>query len=204
MKRKLMMVYLAILSAIMWLFIPQNADAVEDLKGEWSLGIYAALNNSEIETMESDTYEFSFTVLNASIGYFLTDHIEINFSPTIAHADAEGTEANLNNYFGNIKYNFYGNHWQALPYVGLQGGLTKAHIEYQSAEVDPITALSVETTESYDDTSLSFGFMGGIKVFLSENLSLDVEYNWLYSPDLVADLTMTTVYVGLKWYFGGD
>jgi hypothetical protein len=41
-------------------------------------------------------------------------------------------------------------------------------------------------------------------LFLTENLSLDVEYNWLWSPDIIADLTKSTVFVGFKWYFGGN
>ena len=102
----------------------------------------------------------------------------------------------------NLKYNFYKDGWQAIPYVGLQGGITSFKLKYtdDSDEEEDFE----DDSDSYEDTSKSFGFIGGIKVFLSENLSLDVEYNWLYSPDLAADLTMSTVFVGFKWYFGGD
>ena len=201
MKRKLMLLCWVGMLALMILPQVPAAHAIEGLKGSWSLGLYSALNQSEIDTW-GGTYEFSFTVVNASIGYFLTDHLELNFSPTIARAEAEDMEMSLTNYFGNIKYNFYGDKWQAVPYVGLQGGATSINVEY--TETSDEGGVLEDNSESYDDTSYSFGFIGGIKVFLSENLSLDVEYNWLYSPDLVADLTMSTVFVGLKWYFGGD
>jgi opacity protein-like surface antigen len=57
--------------------------------------------------------------------------------------------------------------------------------------------------DSYSDTGYSFGYMGGLKVFLTENLSLDIEYNWLITPDLWTDLTMSTIFIGFTWYFGG-
>ena len=74
--------------------------------------------------------------------------------------------------------------------MGLQAGMTGIDIEFED--------------DSYDDTSYSFGFMGGLKAFLTENLSLDIEYNWLYTPKLVADMTMSTIFIGFTWYFGGN
>ena len=61
---------------------PTQTLAVESLKGTWSLGIYSALNHSEIETAEPATYESDSVIFNGSLGYFLTDHIELNFSAT--------------------------------------------------------------------------------------------------------------------------
>ena len=140
--------------------------------------------------MGGDTYDSDSKILNASLGYFLTDHIEISFSPTYASNKTEGNEMTLYNYFGTLKYNFYGSGWQAVPYVGLQAGMTGIDIEFED--------------DSYDDTSYSFGFMGGLKAFLTENLSLDIEYNWLYTPKLAADMTMSTIFIGFTWYFGGN
>ena len=196
MKRKLIILCCVGMLTIIMLSKTNNAYAIEGLKGNWSLGIYAALNNSTVETLGSDTYESNSTIVNASLGYFLTDHVELNFSPTMARNKTESFEMSFNNYFGNVKYNFYGSNWQAVPYIGLQGGVTKIDLKYEDENPD--------NSVSYDDTSYSFGFMGGIKVFLTENLSLDVEYNWLWSPDIIADLTMSTVFVGFKWYFGGN
>ena len=190
MKRNLINLILAGLFVFLILLSAGNSFAIDSLKGSWSLGLYSALNHSEIETMNGDTYDSDSKILNASLGYFLTDHIEISFSPTYATNKTEGAEMTLYNYFGSLKYNFYGKGWQAVPYIGFQAGMTGVDIEYED--------------DSYDDTDYSFGFMGGLKAFLTENLSLDIEYNWLYTPDLMADLTMSTVFIGFTWYFGGN
>lgn len=162
-----------------------NSFAVESLKGNWSLGLYSALNHSEIETYESDSI-----LISGSLGYFLTDHIEINFSPTFATNETEGAEVNLYNYLGSVIYNFYGSGWQTVPYVGLQTGMTSADFKYED--------------DSYSDTRFSLGWMAGLKVFLTENLSLDVEFNYMVAIDLFEDLKMSTIFIGFTWYLGGN
>ena len=190
MKRNQNLLGLAGLFFMVMLLNTGNSFAVDSLKGNWSLGLYSALNHSEVETASGETYESDSKILNASLGYFFTDHLEISFSPTFATNETEGAEMSLYNYFGSLIYNFYDTGWQAIPYVGLQAGMTSVDIKYED--------------DSYNDTGISFGFMGGVKVFLTENFSLDVEYNWLYTPDLTADLTMSTIFLGFTWYFGGN
>jgi opacity protein-like surface antigen len=190
MKQKLINFSLMGLFVLVMLLNAGNSFAVDSLKGCWSLGLYSALNHSEVETAAADTYKSDSKILNASLGYYLTDHVQINFSPTFATNETEGAEISLNNYFGSLQYNFYRSGWQAVPYVGFQAGMTSIDFKYED--------------DSYSDTGYSFGFMGGLKAFLTENLSLDIEYNWLWAPDLTADLTMSTIFIGFTWYFGGN
>jgi hypothetical protein len=103
MKRNLINLTLAGLFVLAMLLTAGNSFAVDSLKGNWSLGLYSALNHSEVETAAAETYESDSKILNASLGYFLTDHIEISFSPTFATNETEGAEMSLNDYFGSLK-----------------------------------------------------------------------------------------------------
>ena len=76
-----------------------------------------------------------------------------------------------------------------MPYVGLQAGI------------------SGMTYGDEDDSNLGYGFMGGVKMFLNEDLSLDIELNYFMAEMEVfgytADVETTSVFIGFKYYFGG-
>jgi len=171
-------------------FWAKTTYAVESLGGKGSLAASVSYQNLEYSNgtdYETDTYR-----VQASIGYFLSDHFEVNFAPMISIDDPdEGDDTIYYSYFGNLKWNLYQKGWTVIPFVGVQAGVTGYD------------------REGEDDSAFSYGWMGGAKFFLSEDVSLNLELNYLHTTfdaddggdDL--DLDVTNFFVGFSWYFGG-
>ena len=162
--------------------------AIDSLQGRGSVGASITLQKTEI-SYEGDSVSSDQRIIQGSIGRFLTDNVEVNFAPMIISIDADGEEMSVYSYFGNVKFNFITEGQTAVPYAGLQAGISG--VAYGDE----------------DDSSLGYGFMGGIKMFLNEDLSLDIELNYLMAElevgDVTADVATTSVFVGFKYYFGG-
>jgi len=166
-----------------------NAFAVDSLKGRGSLGAFLTGQRTEIG-YEGDTFESNQTIFQGSLGYFVTDHVEINFAPTIIGIEVEGEDSTLYSYFGNVKYNFYNAGWTVIPYIGLQAGISG--VEY----------------DDDSDSNFAYGGMGGLKIFVTEDLSLDLELNYLMTEfdigdDETVDMDTLALFLGFKYYFGG-
>ena len=169
----------------------KNTYAVESMKGKGSLAASLSYQHQETSFGDSDS-ETDTTSLMGSLGYFLSDHLEVNFAPMIMILDPDqGDKYTLYSYFGNLKVNFYQKGWIAVPYVGVQAGVTG----YESGDDD--------------DSSFSYGALGGIKLFVTEDVSLNLELNYLHTTFDAddggddTDLDVTSFFVGFSWYFGG-
>ena len=127
-------------------------------------------------------------ILSANLSMLVTQQIQVGGSVMYLFADAPsgGDETLIASLLGTFKYNFAFSEAQTtVPYVGAQVGLT---------------TIDVAGT---DDTSYSFGTMGGVKFFLSEATSLNLELNYLLT-DYDGDTTSnTSVLAGISFYFGG-
>ena len=79
-----------------------------------------------------------------------------------------------------------------IPYIGLHGGNTYIYIEYAD--------------DSGDSSSFSYGAHGGLKIFPSERVSLNLELDYTTSePDTDSNGTVTldilSLFVGASFYF---
>ena len=79
-----------------------------------------------------------------------------------------------------------------IPYIGLHGGNTYIYIEYED--------------DSADSSSFSYGAHGGLKIFPSERVSLNLELDYTTSePDTDSDETVSldvlSLFVGASFYF---
>lgn len=186
----LVLMVVAVLTIVPFVWA-KNTYAVESMKGKGSLAASLSYQHQETSLDDSDS-ETDTTSFMGSLGYFFNDHLEVNFAPMIMIVDPdEGDTYTLYSYFGNLKINFYQKGWTAVPYVGVQAGVTG----YELGDDD--------------DNAFSYGALGGIKLFVTEDVSLNLELNYLHTTfdaddggdDL--DLDVTSFFVGFSWYFGG-
>lgn len=168
-----------------------QALAIDSLKGRGSLGAAVSLNHQESEFGNSTT-ETDYLTVNASLGYFFTDHIEINFSPFITSMESDSGNGNETtsiyySYLGNLKFNFYGEGWTVVPYIGVQGGIS-----------------GYDAGDNNSDDNFGYGGMGGLKIFFNESVSMNLELNYMQT-EFDEDQTQkdTRFFVGFTYYFGG-
>ena len=169
---------------------PLGANPVGQRRGKGSLAAQVSYQN--IDLSNDDDYEYALWSLAGAVGYFFTDHFEVNLAPIIFMIDPdEGDETTTYSVLGNAKYNFYQEGWTVVPYLGVQAGV------------------SGYEREGDDDSAFSYGGMAGTKVFVTEDVSLNFELNYLYTQfdedDGGNELDSTTIsfFVGFAWYFGG-
>ena len=173
---------LVILVGMVTLILPNNSQAVESLAGKGKVSTSLSYSYIDIEDADDPVEVTNFL---GEFGYFVTDHIEINFSPLVTSVDTGDSDSTIYSVFVNGKYNFYKRGWNSVPYAGLQAGITG---------VD---------TEGYDDSTFSFGGMAGFKQFLTESISFNLEGNYMYYEVENTDVNQFSLFLGFTWYFGG-
>jgi len=196
MNRKNWLCFTMVVFMVLPLLWVRNSYAVESLKGRGSIG--AALSyQSAVFTVGSYESETNTTSLQGSIGYFVTDHLEVNFAPVMSASESEAgsssSESTSYSYFGNLKYNFYQRGSTTVPFVGLQAGITG----YES--------------DGDTDSAFSYGGMVGVKFFLTEDISLNLELNYLqttfeaqYPATQDTEYEVSSFFAGFSYYFGGE
>lgn len=187
MKRSTFKIALVSVLLLVPFLLAGNALAVDSLQGRGSLGLSLTIQHTEID-YSGDTGEADTRFIIGSLGYFVTDNIEINFAPTVIYIEAEGEEVTMYSYFGNVKYNFFSSGQTAVPYLGLQAGISGAEYGGDS------------------DSNFAYGGMAGVKFFLTEDLSFDAEVNYLKTEfdvdDTTVDMDNLGLFLGFKYYFG--
>lgn len=190
--RKMLFIKAIGLFLAMALLPASHALAVDSLKGRGSLGAALSLNHQEYDT-GSSTFETDFLTINASLGYFFTDHIEVNFSPFFTSTESDSGSGDTStsiyySYLGNVKFNFYGEGSTIIPYIGLQGGIS-----------------GYDSGDDNNDQNFGYGGMGGLKVFFNESVSMNFELNYMQT-EYDEDQTQKDMrfFVGFTYYFGGN
>ena len=80
-----------------------------------------------------------------------------------------------------------------IPYIGVHGGNY-----YQESE---------SRGDTYDSSSFSYGLQGGLKMFPSERVSVNLELDWTTTEPEVEDddeeitLDAVSLFVGASFYF---
>ncbi|MBW1763754.1 MAG: porin family protein [Deltaproteobacteria bacterium] len=114
-------------------------------------------------------------------GQFIKEDVQVGGALMYMTADGGGSSADAQMIDAYVKKYFLEamKSEVTIPYVGAQAGMI-----FYDAGGD-------------DDTEFSFGAMAGIKHFLSEQTSVNLEYNYrIYS-----DLKVGTLMVGISYYF---
>jgi len=123
----------------------------------------------------------------ANFGYFITPKLQLG----ISGFTLGGTDYSSDGVFGTVKYHFYSKGQTVVPYIGAQAGM-----------------FAISNGVSY--TSFSYGGMGGLKFFVREDTSINLEANYLrYSSEVQVgratieqDTSQLQLLVGLSFYFG--
>jgi opacity protein-like surface antigen len=133
-----------------------------------------------------------------TVGYgrFITDPIQLGISHTGVIYSTDNSDSGIMIFDGFAKYHFYSKGQTVVPYVGIQLGFV---------------GLSSSSSGGSDTsgTGFSYGGMGGIKFFLSENFAVNTELNYRHSSMTItagnSDYTSTedalTALLGFAIYF---
>ncbi len=176
MKRYLVILCIMVVTV---LICPKADSAVSGVQqGTSEIGGYGSL-----QSISGGGTTIKLTTIAATYGYFLTDEIQLN--GTILYVGAgDGTTTSLKGLDLQGKYHFYQKGQTAIPYVGIQLG-------------------SIATEDAgTSSTSTSYGAMGGLKYFISENTSVNPELNYRSYQFSGVSVTSTALLVGFSVYFG--
>jgi len=147
---------------------------IQKLEGQKAISANANLNWVD---SGGDTYDYQ--ILTLGFSYFPKDFLEAKGTLMIMNSDDYTAYSVL----AQCNYNFFKPNTVVVPYAGVQLGFSG----YDAG--------------GYDDTSISYGLQGGAKYFLSEDLSLNGELNYLVTTVDPDDVKVTSILFGLSYYF---
>ena len=141
---------------------------------------------SQQET-KSDNFEMTMTTINLMFCYYVTPEILVAGNLFIIGTEADGSESTTTVLEMQGKYHFIIEQPEIVPYLGLQVGT-------YSMDADGM-----------DGSGSSYGYMGGVKYFMAEDTSINLEYNWktvsMEIGGYNADSDITTLSIGASLYF---
>jgi hypothetical protein len=121
---------------------------------------------------------------SGSVGYLVTRQIQLGVSG-IAMGSSNSTSVSAFFGLGQFKYNFAFDKAQTVvPYLGAQLGF-------------------LGYSNHTSDTGFSYGALGGLKFFVSEKTSLNLEANYLHTEISNVGVDNIQFLVGFSVYFGG-
>lgn len=181
-------------------FICSNAESAGAGIGQGSseLGVFGSLSHQTMNIKEEgDTDKITTNVLMGVVnyGYFLTDKVQLGGTVLYMGTNSkDGGEDSLHIWGLDLvgKYHFYSKGQSVVPYMGIQAGIL--NIGFKGDE--------------YDDssTSFSYGAMGGLKYFITENTSFNTELNYrrykMDFEDSKATINNLSLLIGFSVYFG--
>lgn len=175
--RKILWVAGCVLAALLIAAAPASAAVKE---GDKEIAVYGSMQSIKIE-LGGETATLNVLTLQLTGGFFVSDAAQVggSFTQQTFSNDFTVTNRMVGGFF---KFHFNPKE-TVVPYVGAQVGLTTTEFEGES------------------DSSTSYGPLGGIKFFISENLSVNPEASLTFAKIQEADVTITTVQVGLAYYF---
>lgn len=163
---------------ILFFSFTSNASAVtiESLAGSKAVSAMLSLQT----VSQSDMDDVTMAMLIGSLGYFFSDNFELNGSIMRIVAESSGMETTMTDVSAVFNYNIILGSTFYVPYAGLNLGM------------------AIQDVAGESETDVSYGGQGGVKCFLSEDLSLNTELRLTQT----ADQTTVQLFVGFSFYFG--
>lgn len=170
--------FIAIMTTVMMiaflLFCAGNSYAVEieSMQGKQSVSVFGNINSSDNVVV---------SILGGSYGMFFTDNMEGSGTVMVINFDGEATAYLL---YGRFNYHFLVPRATYIPYVGCALGM----IGFDSGDSD--------------DSAFSVGAQGGVKYFLSEDTSFNLEASYTYAEMDNEGTGTFSITAGISFYFG--
>lgn len=141
---------------VVLLLIAGGGAFAQQAKGDYQLQAQGSYYNNSFNGVS-----FSSGSLYISASKFFTDNVEIGIAPFFLFGDFSSTNLSI---FGN--YSFLTADAKMVPYVGAQ-------LLFTGLGTDP------------DFSQTGFGFKGGVRYFITENLNIDVgpSISFMSAPD---------------------
>ena len=165
---------------------------------------FGTVNKSETDTLSG--------IIRLGYGYFLTDEIQIGATASESISSSKPykqgtpesfvTETFQTSIDANIKYHFLQltkKQIPVVPYIGAQLGYVNYHLK-QKNDFN-------KQQEEYDANALGAGGMAGLKIFVTENMAINTEFNYRYfQVELLKGLPQEKHnqffgLIGLSYYF---
>lgn len=162
-------------------FATANSHAALE-EGTKEVSAFGAHTTTDPEEGDSSTQ----LIVQVSGGVFLDPKGQVGGSFTLITSESGGVTAAIRLITGFYKYHLSPEE-EVVPYIGGQVGLAFAEAGGESA------------------SATAYGGMFGVKNFLSEDLSVNIEYNILFTTltydNVDYDVTQTTIQAGMSYYF---
>lgn len=182
--KKIFVVIILAAALFTWSSVEAAVSALQEGKSE--LGGNADITSTSV-TYTGGSSTSSSTSLGFTYGYFLTDAVQLAGRIFATATKSESTESTTTYYYLEGKYHFYEKGQDMIPYLGLGLG-----------------ALNIKS-DSTSGSGSSYALMGGIKYFISENTSANVELNLSSNKYSMGgtDITAATtrLWAGFSYYF---
>jgi opacity protein-like surface antigen len=163
------------------------SQGVSEISGDLNLSYDFKTQNSAVSPQygtinksETDTYGGQ---IRLGYGYFITDEIQVGATASESISASkpyqQGTPASYTaetfqtSFDATAKYHFLQltrKQIPVVPYIGAQLG----YVNYHSKQKNQFN----KQQEEYDANSLGIGGMGGLKIFVTENMAINTEFNY--------------------------
>jgi opacity protein-like surface antigen len=140
------------------------------------------LSVSGSASFQRNTSEVDMLILATEVGYFVVDDLEVAVKAMGMVAEADGMDMTMMSGLLSMKYHV-DTESPVVPYVGPQVALV--YIDYGIG----------------DDTEFGWGGFAGMDFFVTENVSLFVEYNLLLTEGMGQDLTQHALNFGMSLFW---
>jgi hypothetical protein len=174
-----------------------SAAVAQTQKGDWDVSVLGSFNSGWITSGGLSTSSLKVYTGGAGLGYFLTDHWELDGNAIFMGAVGGGANLNLVQLTLGANYNF--NIQRLLPFTE---GKT---VPYIGAGIGGFIVGGGISDDSSDSSDHYGAVMGeghvGVRQFLSPKVSLDFQVGYQYLPLSGASLNDVTANLGLSFYF---
>lgn len=166
-------------------------------KGQWDVSVLGSFNSGWITSGDITTTSLKVYTGGAGLGYFLTDHWELDGNATLLGAVGGGANLNVvqltlgGNYNFNIQRLLPFTEGKTVPYIGagLGGFIVGGGISGDG-----------DSGSDHYAAVMGEGHVG-VREFLSQDVSLNFQVGYQYLPLPGASLNDVTANVGLSFYF---
>ncbi len=154
-------------------------------RGDVEIGAGVTLSNTSVSADNGASSDTTQLAGNVQLNYFMTDSLSLGVSYAGNVTDSDSTTSGTHFIEGSLRHHFV-TEAAYVPYIGVHGGA------------------AIYSANDYTETIPSFGAHAGIKFFVNDNTSFDVQGRWTrYSVDVGGgvDIDQMAMIFGINYKF---